>query len=396
MPEIAEIARAVHFLRLHLVGKTIKSAIAVDDANVFGKVGTSGPEFAAAMTGKKVLSAGTQGKYFWLVLDKPPHPVMHFGMTGWMHVKGDQTAYTNYYKSKKPEELEEWPPKYWKFQLKTEEDPVVEVAYTDPRRFGRVRLVDCPGDSIRKHSPLVENGPDPVVDTDIFTEEYLEKKMRSRHVPIKALLLDQAFLSGIGNWVGDEVLYQAKLHPEQYCNDFSDAEIKELYRSIRYVCQLAVDKLGDSDQFPETWLFNHRWGKGKKASKLPNGEKLAFVTVGGRTSCFAPNVQKKTGKVAPGIKEEPIASDEEEPKPAKAGKAKKPAKAPKIKQEEEKPTKRKIKDEDDDDKKPLKKTKAGAPKRTSSVANSVKSEGKKTTDDKVEVGRRRSGRLQGK
>ncbi|KAK4219980.1 hypothetical protein QBC37DRAFT_75331 [Rhypophila decipiens] len=396
MPEIAEIARAVHFLRLHLVGKTIKSAIAVDDANVFGKVGTSGPEFAVAMTGKKVLSAGTQGKYFWLVLDKPPHPVMHFGMTGWMHVKGDQTAYTNYYKSKKPEELEEWPPKYWKFQLKTEEDPVVEVAYTDPRRFGRVRLVDCPGDSIRKHSPLVENGPDPVVDTDIFTEEYLEKKMRSRHVPIKALLLDQAFLSGIGNWVGDEVLYQAKLHPEQYCNDFSDAEIKELYRSIRYVCQLAVDKLGDSDQFPETWLFNHRWGKGKKASKLPNGEKLAFVTVGGRTSCFAPNVQKKTGKVAPGIKEEPIASDEEEPKPAKAGKAKKPAKAPKIKQEEEKPTKRKIKDEDDADKKPLKKTKAAAPKKTSSVANGVKSEGKKTTDDKVEVGRRRSGRLQGK
>ncbi|KAM7191594.1 hypothetical protein V8F33_008826 [Rhypophila sp. PSN 637] len=396
MPEIAEIARAVHFLRLHLVGKTIKSAIAVDDANVFGKVGTSGPEFAAAMTGKKVLSAGTQGKYFWLVLDKPPHPVMHFGMTGWMHVKGDQTAYTNYYKSKKPEELEEWPPKYWKFQLKTEEDPVVEVAYTDPRRFGRVRLVDCPGDSIRKHSPLVENGPDPVVDTDIFTEEYLEKKMRSRHVPIKALLLDQAFLSGIGNWVGDEVLYQAKLHPEQYCDDFSGSEIKELYHSIRYVCQLAVDKLGDSDQFPENWLFNHRWGKGKKASKLPNGEKLAFVTVGGRTSCFAPNVQKKTGKVAPGIKEEPIASDEEEPKPAKAGKAKKPAKDPKIKQEEKKPTKRKIKDEDDADKKPLKKIKAVAPKKTSSATNDVISEGKKTTDDKVEVGRRRSGRLQGK
>ncbi|KAM7207447.1 hypothetical protein V8F20_002133 [Naviculisporaceae sp. PSN 640] len=401
MPEIAEIARAVHFLRLHLVGKTIKTATAIEDANVFGKVGTSGPEFAAAMKGKKVLSAGSQGKYFWLVLDKPPHPMMHFGMTGWIHIKGDRTAYTNYYKRMKPEEIDEWPPKYWKFQLKTEDDPAVEVAFTDPRRFGRVRLVDCPGESIRKFSPLVENGPDPVVDTDIFTEEYLEKKMRSRHVPIKALLLDQAFLSGIGNWVADEVLYQAKLHPEQYCDDFSDAEIKELYKSIRYVCQLAVDKLGDSDEFPEHWLFNYRWDKGKKgkSSHLPNGEKLAFVQVGGRTSCYAPNVQKKTGKVAPGIKEELIESEEEEAESAKT-KAKKPAKvkAAKVNQEEEKPSKRKIKDEEDEDEKPPKRSKKAIAKKTSTPANGVKSGYFESADASAEVppGRRRSGRLQGR
>ena len=59
------VARVVHFLRIHLVGKTIKSANAIEDASVFGKVGTTGPEVAAALTGKKVLSAGTQGKYFW-------------------------------------------------------------------------------------------------------------------------------------------------------------------------------------------------------------------------------------------------------------------------------------------------------------------------------------------
>lgn len=55
----------MHFLRLHLVGKTIKTVKAIEDASVFGKVGTTGPEVAAALTGKKVLSAGTQGKYFW-------------------------------------------------------------------------------------------------------------------------------------------------------------------------------------------------------------------------------------------------------------------------------------------------------------------------------------------
>lgn len=115
-------------------------------------------------------------------------------------------------------------------------------------------------------------------------------------------------LLGIGNWVGDEVLYHAKLHPEQYCDEFSDAQIKKLHESVVYVCQTAIDKLADSDEFPDHWLFNHRWGKGSKdaATALPNGEKLAFITVGGRTSCYAPNVQKKTGHVAPGIKEESV------------------------------------------------------------------------------------------
>lgn len=204
-----------------------------------------------------------------------------------------------------------WPPKYWKFQLRTEDDPAVEIAFTDPRRFGRVRLVDAPGDSIRKASPLVENGPDPVVDSDLFTEDYLRDKMRSRHVPVKALILDQAMISGIGNWVGDEVLYHAKLHPEQYCDDFDDEQIHALYESIRYVCTLAVEKLGDSDAFPDHWLFNHRWGKGTKtaSSHLPNGQKLAFLTVGGRTSCFAPSVQKKTGRLVRGVKEEAMDSD---------------------------------------------------------------------------------------
>lgn len=107
-------------------------------------------------------------------------------------------------------------------------------------RFGRIRLVECPGAEIRQNSPLVENGPDPVVDKDVFTEDYLKTIMRKRHVPVKALILDQAVISGVGNWVADESLYHAKLHPEQYCNEFSDEEVKRLHESIRYVCQTAV------------------------------------------------------------------------------------------------------------------------------------------------------------
>ena len=104
----------------------------------------------------------------------------------------------------------------------------------------------------------------------------------------------------------DEILYHAKLHPEQYSDTFSSAQLKQLHTSIQYVCQTAVDALGDSSKFPEEWLFNHRWGKGKKDAlkTLPNGTQIIHLTVGGRTSCVVPSVQKKTGAVAGDLKQE--------------------------------------------------------------------------------------------
>ncbi|KAI0483547.1 formamidopyrimidine-DNA glycosylase [Xylaria cf. heliscus] len=345
MPEIAEVARITHFLRQHLVGRRIGKIIAQDDTSVFGKVGTTGSAFQAALTGKRVVSAGSQGKYFWLELDTPPHPVMHLGMTGWIHIRGVQTAYNRYADRMNDADKAAWPPKYWKFHLETDgdgdgngDDPKasVAVAYTDARRFGRIRLVDCPGAEIRSNSPLVENGPDPVVDRAIFTEAYLGKKMKGRHVPVKALLLDQAMISGIGNWVGDEVMYQAALHPEQYSDDFSDAEIARLYKAICYVCDTAVAHLGASDQFPEDWLFHHRWGKGKKdaAKTLPNGDKITFLQVGGRTSCVVPSRQKKTGRVVAGVKEE---KPESEPESEPETKTEKESKSRFFDAEEDKP-----------------------------------------------------------
>lgn len=403
MPEIAEAARIVHFLRKHVVGKNIKKAVAIDDSSVFGKVGTTGSAFAASVLGKKVISAGSQGKYFWLVLDSPPHPVLHFGMTGWMHIKGMRTGYTNFYNKMKPGDADMWPPKFWKFQLEMEgkkengASEMVEVAYTDPRRFGRVRLVDCPGDRIRQFSPLVENGPDPVVDADLFTETFVRDAMRRRHVPIKALLLDQTFISGIGNWVGDEVLFQARLHPEQYCDTFSDDQIQKLHAAICHVCRTAVDLLGDSDKFPDDWLFQYRWGKGDKSAtaQLPSGEKLSFLTVGGRTSCFAPSLQKKGGSTAPEIKEE---QDGESTKP-KAKAAKRRAKlddlsktvVPTVTTSRQKRKRADIKTEDvpvvTEEKPPANKKKSSRTKGADDVDTN-----KVSTD----AGRRRSARLGGK
>ncbi|KAF7861847.1 hypothetical protein EAF04_007729 [Stromatinia cepivora] len=310
MPEIAEVARAVHHIRKNLVGKTLAIVKAQDDANVFGKVGTNAAEFQTALTGKRVVGAGQQGKYFWMIMSSPPHPVFHFGMTGWFHIRGQETYY---YRSKDEGEKEVWPPKFSKFSLQTAEEPKVDAAFTDSRRFSRIRLVDCVAEAIRNTTPLKENGPDPVIDKDILTAEWLEQKLNKKQVPIKALLLDQANISGIGNWVGDEILYNARLHPEQYSNTFSSEEIKRLHASMMYICQTAVDLLADSSKFPDDWMFKHRWGKGKKdgPTALPNGEKITFLTVGGRTSCVVPSVQKKTGPVAGDIKKKNVSSDSE-------------------------------------------------------------------------------------
>ncbi|KAM3069769.1 hypothetical protein ACMFMG_010478 [Clarireedia jacksonii] len=263
-----------------------------------------------------------------MLMSSPPHPVFHFGMTGWFHIRGQSTYY---YRSKEEGEEEIWPPKFWKFAIQTADSPTVEAAFTDSRRFARIRLVDCAAEAIRQTTPLKENGPDPVIDKDILTVKWLEQILKKKHVPIKALLLDQANISGIGNWVGDEILYNAKLHPEQYSDTFNSAQIKKLHESMKYICQTAVDLLADSTRFPEDWLFKHRWGKGKKdaPTKLPNGAAITFLTVGGRTSCVVPSVQKKTGATAGDVKmEKSLDSDPkddevtEEPK-AKVGASRK-------------------------------------------------------------------------
>ncbi|KAL4814847.1 DNA glycosylase/AP lyase [Aspergillus spinulosporus] len=344
MPELAEIYRIVHFIRQHLVGKTLTKVSTQHDDIIYGKVGTSAAEFQKAMEGKKVIGTGQQGKYFWITMSSPPHAVMHFGMAGWLKIRD---ADTYYYRTDKPED-KQWPPKYWKFLLETDGDPKVDAAFVDFRRLARIRLVDCPADEIRNYTPLKENGPDPLADKDVVTKEWLGSKLSSKKVPVKALLLDQAVISGIGNWMGDEILYHAKIHPEQYSNTLTDDQIKELHSSIHYVCSTSTEVLADSDKFPEHWLFKHRWSKGKKnkSSTLPNGEKITFLTVGGRTSAVVPSVQKKTGPVAGDVKQEDESSYEREIKRKRTTTKKETPNTDKIESKKENKQTVKLEDED--------------------------------------------------
>ncbi|CAD0082933.1 unnamed protein product [Aureobasidium vineae] len=356
---------------------------------------------------------------------------MHLGMTGWIKFKNDDTSH--YYRKPDDENKpQEWPPRFWKFILQLEDDSN-EIAFVDPRRLARIRVVEAEAKELRNTTPLKENGPDPVIDKDILTEAWLEEKLKSKKVPVKALMLDQANISGIGNWVADEILYQARIHPEQYSYTFSSAQTAALHKAMMDVCGTAVGVLADSSQFPETWLMRYRWDKGKKDKNvLPNGDKIVHLKVGGRTSAIVPRVQKKTGKVAGDVGSadevsEGAAESQEEstsdvprikshPKMSKAkAKAKKLqiaddiAVAEEAKSKRTRTTKRKaepenedadagVKEEEQEDVKPSKKRQTKTSQANGSKTTKPKTAKKevKTEDAIAEEGTRRSGRLSGK
>jgi formamidopyrimidine-DNA glycosylase len=97
------------------------------------------------------------------------------------------------------------------------------------------------------------------------------------------------------------VLYQSRIHPEQYSNTLPISALKLLHEKIHTVTTTAAAVLGDSEKFPSDWLFIYRWGKGRGKGKkgqgennvLPNGEKIVHITVGGRTSAVVESRQKK-------------------------------------------------------------------------------------------------------
>ncbi|KQK16773.1 formamidopyrimidine-DNA glycosylase [Brachypodium distachyon] len=279
MPELPEVEAARRALEAHCVGRRIARCAVADDPKVV--VSTSRVAFERAMVGRTIVAARRKGKNLWLRLDAPPFPSFQFGMAGAIYIKG--VAVTNYKRSA-VSTADEWPSKYSKFFV--ELDDGLEFSFTDKRRFARVRLFDDP----ETVPPISELGPDALFEpmsVDNFVDSLSRKK-----IGIKALLLDQSFISGIGNWIADEVFYQSRIHPLQIASSLSRESCEALHKSIKEVVKYAVEVDADCDRFPVEWLFHHRWGK--KPGKV-DGKEIEFITAGGRTTAYVPQLQKLTG-----------------------------------------------------------------------------------------------------
>ncbi|EOY25908.1 MUTM-1 isoform 2 [Theobroma cacao] len=283
MPELPEVEAARRAIEENCLGKKIKKAIIANDSKVIE--GVSASDFESSLLGKTIVSAHRKGKNLWLRLDSPPFPSFQFGMTGAIYIKG--VAVTQYKRSA-VKDNDEWPSKYSKFFVELEDG--LELSFTDKRRFARVRLLKDP----TSVPPISELGPDALfqpMTVDEFTESLNKKK-----IAIKALLLDQSFISGIGNWIADEVLYQARIHPLQISSSLSKENCATLLQCINEVIEKAVEVGADSSQFPSNWIFHSREKKPGKA--FVDGKKIDFINAGGRTSAYVPELQKLSGKQA--------------------------------------------------------------------------------------------------
>ncbi|XP_047171873.1 formamidopyrimidine-DNA glycosylase isoform X2 [Vigna umbellata] len=344
MPELPEVEAARRAVEENCVGKKIKKCIVADDSKVIDAVSRS--DFEASVLGKLIVAAHRKGKNMWLQLDSPPFPSFQFGMAGAVYIKG--VAVTKYKRSAVKDE-DEWPSKYSKFFI--ELDDGLELSFTDKRRFAKVRLLEDP----TSVPPVSELGPDALFEQ--MTLEKFTESLHKRKTEIKALLLDQSYISGIGNWVADEVLYQARIHPRQAASSLSDASCSTLYKCIKEVIHLAVEVDADCSRFPLEWLFHFRWGK--KPGKI-SGKKIDFITAGGRTTAYVPELQKLSGSVdiketgktkTQASKKVSTADDTETPTDSKEGdlgsvKSKKGAKAG---AKGRKPAKKKKPEESDED-----------------------------------------------
>ncbi|MGE0790459.1 MAG: DNA-formamidopyrimidine glycosylase family protein [Sandaracinaceae bacterium] len=279
MPELPEAEHGRTILERVLVGRRISVAHVQMDPIVFE---SRAPSWVAdRLVGRTVVTAHRKGKYLWLELDEGPHVILHFGMTGTLRTPNDRPLVL----SSSPAEPDlSWPPKFTKLELLN--DRGERLAFTNARRLGRVLFRDDP----RGEDPIASLGFDAYLELPRI-EAFRALLGRRKRAVLKGLLLDQGFAAGVGNWIADEVLYQAKLDPRRRVESLDPTEVAALRKAIGHVVTTAVGADADHDQLPKRWLFHRRWGK-DAAARTHDGRAIEFIEIGGRTTAWVPSVQR--------------------------------------------------------------------------------------------------------
>jgi formamidopyrimidine-DNA glycosylase len=269
MPELAE----VDYFRRQWnpgLGHRIEEVLVHAKKRIFRDIDTS--KMAKALIGATLERSEARGKQMLFVAKKrgaKNHSWLglHLGMTGKLRIE--------------PPDFQ--PRKHDHLVLLQAKHALV---FEDARQFGRVLFTeshDVPGWWAKLPPELLSSA---------FTVKDLEMFLKRRaRAPIKAVLLMQERFPGIGNWMADEILWRAAIHPRQPAGSLDAARSKTLYREIRVVCRDALRIIGkDFSDPPDSWLFNHRWEKGGTCPRT--GARLQHATIGGRTTCWSPARQK--------------------------------------------------------------------------------------------------------
>src|SRR5581483_11112853 len=145
------------------------------------------------------------------------------------------------------------------------------LVFNDPRMFGRIQF------HVGPTAPAWWTRIAPAILSPQFTVKAVADFLqRRRRAPLKAVLLMQERFPGVGNWMADEILWRAALHPARPAGSLTPREVRALWRECRWLCRHALDAIAGRGRtlppnlnvnIPRTWLFHHRWRRGGRDPK---------------------------------------------------------------------------------------------------------------------------------
>jgi formamidopyrimidine-DNA glycosylase len=237
VPELPEVETIRAQLADRIPGRAF-AAVEVHDPRL---VAPESPEgFAAQVSGRRIAGLDRRGKYLLIDLEGGDALAIHLRMTGRLHWRapGD------------PGE----PERFLRARFHLEDGST--LTFGDMRRFGRAWIV--PGSPAERDAYWAGRvGVEPL--TPRFTARALEGLLERRRGPLKAVLLNQALVAGLGNMYVDEALFQARLHPERAAGSLDHGEVRRLHRAIRDRLAAAVAAGGAS-------IDSYRDGLGERGS----------------------------------------------------------------------------------------------------------------------------------
>jgi formamidopyrimidine-DNA glycosylase len=194
------------------------------------------PDFAARLTGAQVESLGRRGKYLFAPLSTSETLIMHLGMTGRFQVEGGEVR-------RRPGVFalaEAADPRHAHLVFETEAGAV--ITFFDPRRFGFMDLVS--GDAQLHYPPFAAMGPEPLGNQ--FHAHHLAEAFAGRRQAVKALLLDQSIVAGLGNIYVCEALWRSRISPLKPAGELGRAPLKILVAAVRKVLEEAIEAGGST------------------------------------------------------------------------------------------------------------------------------------------------------
>lgn len=283
MPELPEVETVMRGLAPVMQGAVIAQA----DVNRPDLRWPFPPGMAERLTGQQVLGLRRRSKYILADLSSGESLLIHLGMSGRMLISGDPLG----------QFLHQHPAPEKHDHVVLHMDNGARVTFNDPRRFGAMDLMQTA--TADHHKLLSAIGPEPLGND--FHEAHLTVALKGRNTPIKAALLDQRIVAGLGNIYVCEALYRAGIHPARKAGRVSTSRIATLVPIIRTVLREAIEAGGSSlrdfrQADGELGYFQHRFDvygrEGAPCRSADCGQTIRRIVQSGRSSFYCSQCQR--------------------------------------------------------------------------------------------------------